>query len=83
MRNYDVLACESLPQALSGVFDSLLDCHARGGKKAHIFIDDADVYKQIVLLSPLYHAKYAYQGHAVWYNPQGMNHVTEVSPKLL
>ena len=71
MRKYEVLAYESLPQALSGVFDSLLDCYARGIKKAHIFIDDADVYKQILLLSPLYHAKYACQGHAVWYNPRG------------
>lgn len=72
MLNYAVLACESLHQALSGVFDSLLDCYARGVKNAHVFIDDAEVYEQIILMTPLYHAKYACRGPAVWYDPRGM-----------
>ena len=50
MRNYAVLACESLPDALSGVFDSLLDCYARGFKKAHVYIDDAEAYELIILI---------------------------------
>ena len=84
MRNYAVLACESLPNALSGIFDSLLDCYARGDKKAHVYIDDAEVYEQVILMAPLYHAKYACQGHAVWYDPRGMNFkLQKVSSKLL
>lgn len=72
MRNYDVLACDDITQVLSGVFDSMLDCYARGGKIAHVFIDDAEAYEQIVVMAPLYHAKYACQGHAVWFDPRGM-----------
>ena len=71
MRNYDVLACDDSSQVLSGVFNSLLDCYAHGDKDAHVFIDDADAYEQIVLMAPLYHAKYACRGHAVWFDPKG------------
>ena len=72
MRNYAVLTCDDSSQVLSDVFNCLLDCYARGETDAHVFIDDADAYEQIVLLAPLYHAKYACQGHAVWFDFKGI-----------
>ena len=71
MRHYEVLVRADLNQYLSEVFDCLLDCYARREKIAHVYIDDAEAYEQIVLLAPLYHAKHGCKGYAVWYNSEG------------
>ena len=72
MRYYAAMVRGESSQVLSEIFNCLLDCYARGEKDAHIFIDDAEAYEQVVLMAPLYFAKHGSKGHAVWYTPRGI-----------